>query len=105
MAIELTLDNEPLTENELQQLYEKAKRLQLSMITPDSWNETTGRSEEQLVNFIHNHCRIHDIRKFLSGEEQLGYAPRIVLFDMPEGKIAYLVSLQPEYVNNQRSNS
>jgi hypothetical protein len=66
-------------------------------MTPDTWKQATGKAEDDLALFIKQNCRIHNIRRFLTGEEQLGLHPKLIVIDSEIGHSFFLVSLKPDY--------
>ncbi len=97
MSISMLLDGDELNESEKTEFFAKIERMKISMITPDTWTKTTGKSEDDLVDFIKQNCRIHNIRRFMTGEEQLGPSPKLLIIERSIGNCFFLVSLKPEY--------
>ncbi len=97
MGLSMILDADPLTDTEKTEFFAKVERMKIPMMTPETWKQVTGKSENDLRIFIKQNCRIHNIRRFMAGEEQLGAAPKLIIIDMPVGKSFFLVSLNPEY--------
>ncbi len=97
MSISVTVDPKEMTEAEKNQFFEKLKRLAIPMMTPETWKQATGKTEADLAVFIKQNCRIHNIRHFLTGEEQLGRCPKLIVINSEIGNCFYLVSLKPDY--------
>jgi hypothetical protein len=92
------VDGDRLTQREIELLCEKARELDIPMVTPEKWRETTGQSEDQLTRFVQECCNLHSIRRFLSGAEELGpYAKLVVYTTMPGSKAYFLTSMKPEF--------
>jgi hypothetical protein len=94
--ISMLLDPDPLTESEKTQFTEKANRMGIGIMTPADWTRETGQSGDSLAAFVKANCRIHNIRNFLTGEEQLGKYPKLIVIESPAGNNLFLVSLRPE---------
>jgi hypothetical protein len=95
--IHALLDSTPMTDAENDMFFDKIDRLKIATMTPATWRKTTGKSDADLVSFIKSNCRIHDIRKFLTGEEQLGQSPKVLMIDSPVGTSFVLTSLKPQF--------
>jgi hypothetical protein len=97
MGLQILTDGRMFSDEEKYQLFEMLKEQNIPMMTTETWRTSTGRSAEDLADFIKANCVIHDIRNFLSGCEQLGRSPKLLIMDCGPRAAFFLISLKMEY--------